>query len=127
MPEFFNPPDIGKPLSRYSHGAIIETPGRLLFMSGQVGMDPDGKLETGFAAQAERAWSNLFAILRAAGMEKRHLVKVTYFLIRPTDLPVLREIRDRVLEGNAPAATLLFVAALATPDLLIEIEAVAAR
>jgi enamine deaminase RidA (YjgF/YER057c/UK114 family) len=96
-------------------------------MSGQVGMDPDGKLETGFAAQAERAWSNLFAILRAAGMEKRHLVKVTYFLIRPTDLPVLREIRDRVLEGNAPAATLLFVAALATPDLLIEIEAVAAR
>ncbi len=127
MPDFFNPPEIGKPLSQYSHGAIVEKPSRWLYISGQVGTAPDGTVEPNFEDQARRAWANLFAVLRAGGMEPRDLVKITYFLTRASDLIASRAVRDSMLQGIAPTSTLLIVAALARPDLLIEVEAVAAR
>ncbi len=126
MPRFFNPTEICQPFSRYSHGALVEGPARWLHVSGQVGAGPDGRLEQGFAAQAERAWANLLAVLHAGGMGTGDLVKVGYFLTRAEDVAASREIRDRVLQGAEPAATLLVVAALGHPDLLFEVEAVAA-
>jgi enamine deaminase RidA (YjgF/YER057c/UK114 family) len=48
-------------------------------------------------------------------------------MVREQDLPVFREIRDRFLAGHRPATTLLFVKALARPQWLIEIDAVAAK
>jgi len=60
-------------------------------------------------------------------MELADLVKVNVFLTRAGDIPASRSIRDEALQGAAPASTLLVVAGLAHPDLLIEIEAVAAR
>ena len=56
-----------------------------------------------------------------------YLAKIAIYLIREQDLPVFREIRDRYLDGHRPASTLLFISALARPDWLIEIEAVAAE
>jgi Putative translation initiation inhibitor, yjgF family len=91
------------------------------------GCKPDGSLEQGFEAQARRAWANLIAVLEAGGMERGDLVKVNVLLTRASDVPASRGIRDEALQGAAPASTLLVISALAHPDLLFEVEAVAAR
>jgi 2-iminobutanoate/2-iminopropanoate deaminase len=127
MPRFFNPPEIVKPFSRYSQGALVEGPARWLHISGQVGARADGTLEQGFEAQAKRCWTNLLAVLKAGGMEPGDLVMVNVYLTRAGDVAASRKIRDEALAGAAPASTLLVVAALAIPDLLIEVDAVAAR
>jgi 2-iminobutanoate/2-iminopropanoate deaminase len=54
-------------------------------------------------------------------------VKVNVLLTRASDVPASRGIRDEALQGAAPASTLLVISALAHPDLLFEVEAVAAR
>jgi 2-iminobutanoate/2-iminopropanoate deaminase len=123
----FNPDTVCKPFSSYSHGALVERSARWLHISGQVGAAPDGKLKQGFEEQAKQAWANLIAVLQAGGMERRDLVKVNVFLTRAGDVPASRAIRDEALRGAAPASTLLVITALAHPDLLIEIEAVAAQ
>jgi enamine deaminase RidA (YjgF/YER057c/UK114 family) len=122
-----NPPTIVAPFSRYSQG--IEAPAglRWLHVSGQVGVRPDGTVEQGFTAQAERAWDNLLTILAAAGMGPADLVKVNVYLTRAADLAESRRIRDARLAGAAPASTLAVVAALAGPQWMFEVEAVAAK
>src|SRR5262249_43933275 len=67
------------------------------------------------------------AVLEAAGMERRDLVKVNVLLTRAGDVAASRTIRDEALQGAAPASTLAVISALAHPDLLFEVEAVAAR
>ena len=89
-------------------------------------MTPEGKVLTGAKAQIEQAWRNLVNVLRAAGMGPHDLVKVTIFLTDRTDLQILRDTRDAMLEGAAPASTLIYVAGLASPDWLVEIEGIAA-
>jgi len=127
MLQLFSPETICKPFSRYSHGALVEGRMSWLHISGQVGAKPDGSLEQGFEAQARRAWANLIAVLEAGGMERGDLVKVNVLLTRASDVPASRGIRDEALQGAAPASTLLVVSALAHPDLLFEVDAVAAR
>jgi enamine deaminase RidA (YjgF/YER057c/UK114 family) len=95
---------------------------RRLIVAGQVGLMPDGSLAEGFEAQMERCWLNLFAVLEAAGMTKRDLVKYTVFVTRPDVTAAYRKMRDRMLEGHAPPATYVVVAGLASPALLVEIE-----
>ncbi|MFQ5953823.1 MAG: RidA family protein [Kiloniellales bacterium] len=124
--QLVNPSTIATPLSRYSHGVVTPPGGNRLVISGQVGINPDGSLADGLKAQMERCWLNLFAILEDAGMTKRDLVKITAYCTRPDALTLFREVRDRMLEGHAPAATYVVVAGLASPDFLIEIEAEAA-
>ena len=127
MLRLFNPPEICKPFSRYSHGALVEGTSRWLHIAGQVGAKPDGSLEQGFEAQARRSWANLIAILRAADMDLGDIVKTNVFLTRATDVAASRALREEALKGHPTAATLLVVSALAHPDLLIEVEAVAAK
>ena len=122
-----NPPTIAPPFSRYSHGIEVPAGLRWLHISGQVGVRPDGTVEQGFTAQAERAWDNLLTILATAGMGPADLVKVTVYLTRAGDLVESRRIRDAKLAGAAAASTLAVVAALASPNWLFEVEAVAAR
>jgi 2-iminobutanoate/2-iminopropanoate deaminase len=74
----------------------------------------------------EVAWTNLLAILRAAGMTADHLVKITVFITDPADVALVRQVRDRHIGRTPPASTLLVVAGLARPDFRFELEAVAA-
>ena len=127
MVRLFNPPDICKPFSRYSHGALVDTPARWLHIAGQVGAKPDGTIEVGFEAQAKRCYANALAILRAADMDVTDIVKTNVFLTRATDVPASRPIREEALKGHASASTLLIISALAHPDLLIEVELIAAK
>jgi 2-iminobutanoate/2-iminopropanoate deaminase len=107
----------------------VEAPAnvRWLYISGQVGATPDGTILKGFEAQAAQCWRNIIAILAAAGMGVEDLVKVNIFVTGAQHVAASRTIRDAALEGAQPASTFLVVAALAHPDLVVEIEAVAAK
>jgi enamine deaminase RidA (YjgF/YER057c/UK114 family) len=122
-----NPASVCAPFSRYSQAVAAPEGCRWLHVSGQVGVDRDGRAAQGFEAQAELAWRNLVACVKAAGFDVQDLVKVTVLLTRASDVPASRQIRERVLGAVAPASTLMIVAGLASPDWLIEVEGVAAR
>jgi enamine deaminase RidA (YjgF/YER057c/UK114 family) len=122
-----NPSTVAAPAGRYSHGMLVPAGAKLLFVSGQVGIEPDGSVPSDFAGQARCAWRNLLAILDAAGMAPDNLVKVTNYLTRTSDLPAYREVRASMGGEARPASVLLFVSALADPKWLFEIEAVAAQ
>ncbi|HEX9465454.1 MAG TPA: RidA family protein [Alphaproteobacteria bacterium] len=126
MHKSHNPPNVPKPGS-YHHGVEVAPNARWLYISGQLGMTPDGKVLDGTAAQAEQAWMNIKNILAAAGMGVENLVKVTTFIINPADVGVVRAAREKVLGGVRAASTLLVIQALASPEYRIEIEAVAAK
>lgn len=123
----YDPAGINPPFSSYSHGVEAGPEARWLYCSGQVGVGPDGALADGVEAQHEQCWRNLLAILAEAGMGPQDVVRVNAYVTRSEDLPVFRSVRDRMLEGAKPAATLLVVSALARPDWLVEIECVAAK
>jgi 2-iminobutanoate/2-iminopropanoate deaminase len=125
--KFINPDSIVKPASKYSQGVKLKTAKRRLLISGQVGIKPDGTMELTTRAQMERAWSNLLAILKDAGFEKTHLVKITCFVTEPGMTALYRETRDAALQGHLCAATFLQIAGLAAPEMKVEIEGEAVK
>jgi enamine deaminase RidA (YjgF/YER057c/UK114 family) len=120
-----NPSAIAAPAGMYSHGVLAPNAGQWLSVSGQIGMRPDGSLGTGFAEQARIAWENLMAVLAAAQMDESHLVKLTSYLVDGADLKHLNPVRSVFLKDARPASTLVVVKALAKPEWLFEVEAVA--
>lgn len=119
---FSNSDGVHAPAPSYHHVALVSGAGRRLLMSGQVGTRPDGSTPEGGAEQIEQALANLLAHLSAHGMGPRDIVKMTTFLTDPALIPVLREKRSAAMQGAAPASTLLVVAGLAAPQLVVEIE-----
>jgi enamine deaminase RidA (YjgF/YER057c/UK114 family) len=107
----------------------VEAPAgaRWLYVSGQVGVRPDGTMADGIDGQVDQAWANVMAILEAAGMDAGDLVRVNTYVTRPGHVTAVRQGRAKYLAGHRPASTLVVVAALAAPDWLFEVEAVAAR
>jgi 2-iminobutanoate/2-iminopropanoate deaminase len=111
----------------YSHAVEISAGTRLLMLSGQIGVAPDGTIRSGFAAQCEQAMQNAEALLAAAGMTEADIVKLTYLLTRAEDIPGLGDMRRRRwASAEPPAVTVMIVAGLARPDYLVEIEVTAA-
>ena len=126
MLKLHNPKTVAPPFSRYSLAVEAPAGARWLHISGQVGVRPDGTMVQGAEGQIEASWANVLAILENCGMTANNLVKVTVFLTRAEDTPLYRQVRDRMLKTAQPASTLLIVKGLASPDFLVEIEAVAA-
>jgi enamine deaminase RidA (YjgF/YER057c/UK114 family) len=128
MLKIHNPATIAPPTGRYQHGVEVPAGARWLYVSGQVGNRPDGTVPAGIAAQADTVWSNLKAILAEAGMGFGDLVKINVLLTDARFVTAAREARDKALgDARPPASTLAVVTALASPDFLIEIEAIAAK
>jgi len=121
------PKTMAPAFSRYALAIEVSGAERWLHVSGQVGVDAEGRLAEGAEAQMEQAWRNILTLLESAGMGADNLVKVTAFLTRREDLGAYRVARDRVLGEAKPASTLLYVSGLADPAWLVEIEAVAAK
>jgi 2-iminobutanoate/2-iminopropanoate deaminase len=123
----FNPSGVAGPFGTYSHGIEVESPMRLVFGSGQTGVDTDGRIGEDIEEQSRLMWRNIEGVLAGAGMEISDIVQLTMLLLNRGDLPTARAVREEFLGGHRPASTLLFVAGLAHPDWLIEIDFVAAR
>jgi enamine deaminase RidA (YjgF/YER057c/UK114 family) len=110
---------------------VVETtgPGRTVYLSGQLGMTPDGMFAGGpgdFRAQATQCFENLKAGLASVGGKFEHVVKITNFFVDMTHLPAFFAVRDRYVNTKAPpASTAIQVARLARDGALFEIEAVA--
>ena len=101
--------------------------GSLVFIAGQVGMRPDGSVPDSAAEQIELAFQRLGAILKHLGLGFEDLVELVSYHVRLDEqLASFREIKDRHIRGDFPTWTILGVAALARPRLLVEIKAVAA-
>lgn len=120
-----NPSTIAAPVGLYSQGVVAPAQGRWLHIAGQVGLRPDGSVPADFAAQAEAAWQNIMAVLAAAQMGPANLVKLTTYLTDAAHLPQFAPVRSRFLGDARPASTLVVVQALARPEWLVEVEAVA--
>jgi 2-iminobutanoate/2-iminopropanoate deaminase len=102
--------------------------GRLLFCSGQLGLDPASGdfVEGGVGAQAERAMRNLGAVLEAAGLSFADVVKTTIFLADMADFAAVNAVYARFMPEPPPARSTVQVAALPKGG-LVEIEAIARR
>jgi enamine deaminase RidA (YjgF/YER057c/UK114 family) len=103
---------------------------KLVICAGQVSVDANGNtLHPGdMSGQIAQTLDNLETVLREAGASLADVVRMTYYV---TDLRAYFESRDVLRErlqaaGCRPAATLLHISGLASPDLVIEIEATAA-
>ncbi len=119
-----NPPTVSTPTG-YTHAIEVSGAERWLVISGQVGMAPDGTLPETGGGQVTQALANLRAVLEANDMTVANIVKTTVFLTDRSLLGAFRAARTALLGEHAPASTLLFVAGLADPRLVVEIEALA--
>ena len=109
----------------YAHGVEVPSNARVLHISGQIGLSPEGQLASDFEGQCRQALKNVEAVLREAGMGYQDIVKMSFFLVRRQDMDDLVKVRKDLLDGVRPAITTLFVAGLVSPDWLIEVEVIA--
>jgi enamine deaminase RidA (YjgF/YER057c/UK114 family) len=125
--KLLNPRDIHAPAGPYSHTAVVPPGTELIFVSGQVGMRPDGSIPTGFAEQAEVTFANVRACLAAHGLGVDAVVKLGVFVLPGQDFALLRAIREKHFGAHRPTSTTMFVPQLASPAFLLEVEAIAIR
>jgi enamine deaminase RidA (YjgF/YER057c/UK114 family) len=122
--DFASPADLPAPAG-YSHVVSIPA-GRLVWTSGQVGIDADGRAAEGWEAQTRLTFENVGRALAAAGARWDQVVKLTFFVVAVDELAAIRRVRDEFVDVTAPpTSSLLQVAGLFRPDLLVEVEAVA--
>ena len=114
-----------EPLSHYTDAVRAEGP--LLFVSGVVPVDAEGRLVGGgdVVAQSRQVFANLSAVLAAGGASFADVVKVTVFLTDVGDRARINPVRQEVFGEARPASTLVEISALAVPGAKIEVEAVA--
>ncbi len=125
---FSNPKTMPAPRG-YTQVVEATGPGRTIYLSGQLGMTPDGAfagVHGDFRAQATQCFENLKAGLKSAGAGFEHVVKITNFFVDMAHLPAFFEVRDAFVNTKAPpASTAIQVVRLAREGALFEVEAVA--
>ena len=108
------------------YSIAIEANG-VVYCSGQLGLDPaTGNLVEGLEAQVDMIFSNIKAVLEAAGTDLNHVVKSTVFLQNMSDFPVFNEIYAKHFGDHKPARSTVEVAKLPKGG-LVEIEVIAVR
>jgi enamine deaminase RidA (YjgF/YER057c/UK114 family) len=125
-----HPPNHPAPRGAYSPGLLVEHGGsRTLFVTGQLAVDPEGKVVAPFdaAAQTEYVFGLIGSILRAAGMDLGDVVKVNTFLTHMPDFEKFSAVRNRFFADSRPVSTLLEVKGLAREGCCVEIEVTAVK
>ena len=127
MVAFLNPPTVHSPGAAYSHTAVVPAGAELVFLSGQVGMRPDGSLPSSISAQADQVFANIGALLAAHGLDASALVKLTMFIVAGQDIQAVRAARAKFQGAHRPASTAVFVPQLADPAWHVEVEGFAVK
>ena len=128
MNKFLNPKTVRRPAGAYTHTVEIPPNARWLVISGQVGLNRQNKLAQGARPQTEQVLRNILACLRANRMGKEDLVKFTVYLTDTRYIADYRAARQKIIgDDTRPTSTLLIIDGLAAPDMLVEIEAWAAK
>jgi 2-iminobutanoate/2-iminopropanoate deaminase len=128
MTRQLNPSGVYDPAAFGMSQGVVDERGGLVYISGQVAWDVDGKVRgEGVAEQTAHALENLSAVLAAAGCTVADVLSVRVYVRGEIaeHLPACVPALASYFGGTRPALTGLGVASLATPDTLVEIEAVA--
>lgn len=125
MKRIYTQPDPFEPFALSQAIAV----GDWIFVSGQAALDGQGNIvgEGNFQLQAETAFNNLQAVLQAADSGLQDVVKVTIFMTDMQYFGEVVELRRRYFATPYPADSIVEVKALAMPQLMFEIEAIAMR
>ena len=123
-----NPDSVAPPMKPHYSNSIRAEAGPLLFIAGQVALDAGGKLvgPGDIRAQATQVLENIRAIVEANGGTMADIAKVTVFVRDIAAFNTISDIRARYFPKDGPASAIVEVSALAWPEFLIEIEAIAA-
>jgi 2-iminobutanoate/2-iminopropanoate deaminase len=115
---------LAEPISHYTDG--VEA-GGFLYISGMLPMDAAGELVGvgDVIRQSEQVLDNVGAVLTAADASFDDVVRVGVYVRHMADRELINTVRRRYFGDSRPASTLVEVSALAHPDALVEIEAVA--
>ena len=122
-----NPPTLSKPTG-YTH--VVETVGsvKTVYISGQIAYDETGNVVGAgdMKAQAEQVFKNLDTALKAAGATFADVVKMNSYITDMSKAQAVRDVRGRYFGANAPASTFVEVKGLVRPELMLEVEVIAA-
>jgi enamine deaminase RidA (YjgF/YER057c/UK114 family) len=122
--EYKNPDTMSSPAG-YTHVVKV---GQTVYIAGQVSVGTDGNVvgKGDPEAQVRQIWRNLEAAVQSVGGTLKNIVKTTTYITSTDSMSAVRKVRDDVHRGsNPPTSTLLIVSALANPDFMVEIEAIA--
>lgn len=124
--EKFSAPGVFDP-GTYSQGIKVSQAQTILFLSGQVAYTPDGGVafRGDFKAQARGAYEAIKALVASKGGTMANIVKITTYLTDMRYRVDLAPIREEFFGKKGPASTMVQISALAHPDWMIEIEAIA--
>ena len=119
-------PQFALPAAAGFSGVVTVPTGPLVWTSGQVGMTAEGAIAEGWEAQTRLAFENVGRALEAGHAGWGDVVKLLFFVTATDELPTVRRVRDEFVDTSAPpTSSLVQVAGLFMPGLLIEVEAVA--
>ncbi|MFI5014644.1 MAG: RidA family protein [Hyphomicrobiales bacterium] len=122
-----SPKDLAAPLARYSPAVEAPAGARLVFVSGQLGIDANGETPEGAEAQAELCFRAISAILAEAGMGLSDIVRLNAYVSERAYLADYMRVRDRHVGDPPPASTLMIVSGFSRPQFKVEVECVAAK
>lgn len=120
------PQTIRAPFARYSHAIEVAAGSRLLFCSGQLGMEPDDAIPPTVEGQAERCFENIRAILAEARLSMADIVRINAYVTGREHMAGYMAVRDRYTSDPPPASTLMIVGGFTRPEFLVEVEVMAA-
>jgi enamine deaminase RidA (YjgF/YER057c/UK114 family) len=124
--EKFCAPGVFDPAT-YSQGIKVTQAQTILFLSGQVAYTADGSaaFRGDFKSQARGAYEAIKALVESQGGTMANVIKITTYVTDMRYRVDLAAIREEYLGKKGPASTLIEIPALAHPDWMIEIEAIA--
>jgi enamine deaminase RidA (YjgF/YER057c/UK114 family) len=122
-----NPSTIHAPFANYAHGVEVAPQSRMVFCSGQLGIDRNGAIPEDVEGQARLCFQAIAAILGEAGMSFADLVRLNGYVSSAEFLSGYMKVRDEFVSSPPPASTLMVVRGFTRPQFKVEIEAVAAK
>lgn len=110
---------------KYSFSPALRANG-LIYVSGQLGLDADGKLagET-VEIQSRQIFRNIEDILTAGGSSLQKVLRITCYCVDFREYAAYSKVRSEVFRGRYPASTTVGVASLLVPGALLEVDAIA--
>ena len=127
--QILNPEDVPRPLKpTFSQGVKFTDAKTLVFVSGQVAMDKDGNVvgKADAYAQAMKLLENMKLVLKEAGATFDNVVNLKVYLKDMRDFEAIHKARAHYFLKEPPSSTLVQISQLVHPDMLVEMDAVAA-
>lgn len=107
---------------------VVVAKGSMVFVRGQIGQDLDTNQSVAIgdaAGQTEQAMANIKMLLEEAGSQLEHITKITIYIIDPRYREAVYRVVGKWLKGVFPVSTGIVVSALARPEWLVEVDAIA--